>query len=102
MDAQLKKGALEMCVLFIVKQKPAHGYSVMKTVKEYFPDVYEGTIYTVLRRLANDGMLDSLEDKSAGKPRKNYTINEKGILYLNECISQWNDLIDAVKGVGIE
>ena len=57
MDAQFKKGVLEMCILHTLFEKDMYGYEILKIIKTSFPDVYEGTIYTVLRRLAADGHL---------------------------------------------
>lgn len=55
MDAQLKKGALPLCILFIIRQEARYGYEIIGEVRAVFPDVYDGSIYTVLRRLAADG-----------------------------------------------
>jgi len=101
MDTQLKKGALEMCILFIVNKEAVHGYSVMKTVKEHFPTVYDGTIYTILRRLASDGIIETFSSDNQGT-RKYYRITGNGAARLNKMIEQWGSLLSAVKGIGIE
>jgi PadR family transcriptional regulator PadR len=51
MDTQMKKGVLEMCILFKLKEEVLYGYEIMKSVRQIFPDVYEGSTYTILRRL---------------------------------------------------
>ena len=55
MDAQLKKGVLPLCILFAIRREARYGYEIMGEVRAVFPDVYDGSIYTVLRRLAADG-----------------------------------------------
>lgn len=49
MDVQMKKGVLEMCILFQLKDDKMYGYELMKAVWNHFPDVYEGSVYTILR-----------------------------------------------------
>ncbi|MEA1961435.1 MAG: PadR family transcriptional regulator, partial [Bacillota bacterium] len=64
MDAQMKKGVLEMCILFKLKDEPLYGYEIMKSVRQVFPDVYEGSIYTILRRLNATGYTDITHKES--------------------------------------
>ena len=52
MDAQLKKGVLGMCILFQIREGEMYGYEILKRVRERFPDVYEGSVYTWRRRAA--------------------------------------------------
>lgn len=49
MDTQMKKGILEMCILFQLKGNELYGYELMKVVRQHFPDGYEGSVYTILR-----------------------------------------------------
>lgn len=102
MDAQFKKGVLEMCILYTLAKDEMYGYEIMRIVKNYFPDVYDGTIYTVLRRLASDGYLDFyIGETSDGPKRKYYFITENGNIYLNDNIEQWKSLCSIVQSMGI-
>lgn len=102
MDTQFKKGILEMCILFMLKDDALYGYELMKSVRKVFPDVYEGTIYTVLRRL-NSGEYTNVTKKESpsGPARKYYGITEKGKIYLEEMIGEWNELLIRIKAFGI-
>lgn len=51
MDTQLKKGVLEMCVLIRLSRKDMYGYEIMKIIQSVFPEVYDGSIYTILHRI---------------------------------------------------
>ena len=54
MDAQIKKGILEMCLLLKLAKKDYYGYELMKEMNLLFPDVYESTFYAILRRLKKE------------------------------------------------
>jgi len=97
MEAQIKKGVLEMCVLFRISEGEAHGYDVMKHMKRFFPEVGESTFYAILRRLHADGNLTA----TARETRKYYGITDKGREYLRECVACWKRICEAVGGVGI-
>ena len=67
MDAQIKKGVLEMCLLQKLSVQDYYGYHLMREMKVLFPEVNDSTFYAILRRLHKDGsaiVYDS--DKSAG------------------------------------
>ena len=51
MDAQLKKGVLELCLLASVAKEPRYGYDVIRGLREDFPEVDDSAFYAVLRRL---------------------------------------------------
>ena len=55
MDAQMKKGVLELCLLQCLSGEPKYGYDVIQTMRAYFPEVTESTFYAVLRRLHKEG-----------------------------------------------
>ena len=102
MDTQFKKGVLEMCILFMLKDELLYGYELMKSVRKVFPDVYEGTIYTVLRRLNAGGYTDVTKKESpSGPARKYYGITNKGQIYLGEMIEEWQELLNRIKEFGI-
>lgn len=97
MDAQLKKGVLEMCILHLLAGRPLYGYEVMKAVQDAFPDVYDGSIYAVLRRLHADGCTETFTgDVSDGPPRKYYRLTAAGQARLVEAVAEWRQLTLAV------
>ena len=103
MDAQMKKGVLEMCILFKLKGKELYGYEIMKAVRFSFPDVYEGSIYTILRRLNKEGYTEiTIRASDSGPSRKYYNITEAGINYLDEMILEWHLILKGVINFGIE
>jgi PadR family transcriptional regulator PadR len=103
MDTQLKKGVLEMCVLFQLQKQDMYGYEIMRLIKDVFPDVYDGSIYTILRRLNNEWYTETyIKDVPSGGPaRKYYHITETGVEYSNRIIQEWYKLMERVKMLGV-
>lgn len=102
MDAQLKKGILEMCILYSIKNKEMYGYDIMQNMCKYFPDVNESTFYAILRRLNRDGITSTyIGNISNGPPRKYYKITKQGEQYLEKSIRDWKKICIIVKDIGI-
>jgi PadR family transcriptional regulator PadR len=95
--AQMRKGVLEFCILTILQQGDAYTNEILTNLKGAKLLVVEGTIYPLLTRLKNAGLLSyRWEESTSGPPRKYYALTETGILFLKELKSTWKDLIDAV------
>ena len=88
MDAQLKKGVLELCLLQCLSSGPKYGYDVIQTVRECFPDVTESTFYAILRRLAQEGAAD-------------YRLTGEGRTRLAEMTGDWRNLQVIMARLGI-
>ncbi|MDR1736537.1 MAG: PadR family transcriptional regulator [Oscillospiraceae bacterium] len=102
MEAQIKKGVLEMCVLYIISDKETYGYDVMKTMRHHFPEVNESTFYAILRRLHADKSAEiSLGLESNGPTRKYYKITESGREVLRRNIESWKRVSSTVEAIGI-
>ena len=102
MEAQIKKGILEMCVLFIIRDNEMYGYDVMKSIKRHFPEVNESTFYAILRRLNADGSAEiTLGEVSNGPTRKYYKITAKGCEVLNNSIDSWKRIQAIIEEIGI-
>ena len=102
MDGQMKKGILEMCILFQLRNSEMYGYEILKKAKEAFPDVYDGTIYTILRRIHTDEFTETfLGSTSNGPQRKYYRITDIGREYLQKSIDEWREVNIAVEKLGI-
>lgn len=96
--AQMRKGVLEYCILSIIKQKEVYASDIIQQLKGAELIVVEGTLYPLLTRLKNDGLLSyRWEESKSGPPRKYYEITDNGKSFLAELDKGWNDLIEAVK-----
>ncbi len=95
--AQMRKGVLEFCILSVLKDEDAYVAEILDTLKSAKLLVVEGTIYPLLTRLKNAGLLTyRWEESSSGPPRKYYGLTETGTLFLNELHATWNELQNAV------
>jgi PadR family transcriptional regulator PadR len=95
--AQMRKGVLEFCILSVLKDKEAYTSEILDTLKNAKLLVVEGTVYPLLTRLKNDGLLNyRWEESLSGPPRKYYELTEIGQTFLNELNSTWTELSDAV------
>ena len=95
--AQMRKGVLEFCILSVLKDKEAYTSEILDTLKNAKLLVVEGTVYPLLTRLKNDGLLNyRWEESTSGPPRKYYGLTELGKTFLNELIGTWTELSDAV------
>lgn len=98
--AQMRKGVLEYCILSILKDGEAYTSDLLQTLKDAKMVVVEGTVYPLLTRLKNDGLLAyRWEESSSGPPRKYYSLTDTGKLFLNELHGTWTDLVYAVQQV---
>ncbi|MBA0883906.1 MAG: hypothetical protein RLZZ540_1046 [Bacteroidota bacterium] len=95
--AQMRKGVLEFCILSVLKEKDAYTSEILETLKNAKLLVVEGTIYPLLTRLKNDGLLTyRWEESTSGPPRKYYGLTETGQTFLNELNGTWTELSNAV------
>ena len=95
--AQMRKGVLEFCILSVLKNQNAYVAEILKTLKEAKLLVVEGTIYPLLTRLKNAGLLNyRWEESTTGPPRKYYELTESGQLFLIQLTTTWNELHNAV------
>ncbi|MEJ6675310.1 MAG: PadR family transcriptional regulator [Flavobacteriales bacterium] len=98
--AQMRKGVLEYCILSILKNGDAYTSEIISTLKGAEMIVVEGTIYPLLTRLKNAGLLTyRWEESTSGPPRKYYVLTENGALFITELDSTWNNLVNAVHQV---
>ncbi len=77
MDAQLKKGLLEVCVLAALKKEESYGYKIISDVSPYI-EISESTLYPILKRLETTGCLTTRSNEYNGRLRKYYMITERG------------------------
>ena len=95
--AQMRKGVLEFCILKILSTKDKYSFEIIETLKKSKMLVVEGTLYPLLTRLKNGGLLEyRWEESTSGPPRKYYSITEVGRKFLEELHSSWSDLNKSV------
>ena len=95
--AQMRKGVLEFCILQLLKHQEMYPSDIIQALKESKLIVVEGTLYPLLTRLKNAGVLDyRWEESKSGPPRKYYKLTGLGEQFLNELQTTWNELNNAV------
>ena len=95
--AQMRKGVLELCILSILSQGDAYPTEIIDKLKDTKLVVVEGTLYPLLTRLKNTGLLGyRWEESNSGPPRKYYKLTEIGEQYLKELLVSWDELVIAV------
>jgi PadR family transcriptional regulator PadR len=96
--AQMRKGVLEYCILSILAREEAYPSDIIDQMKEAKLIVVEGTLYPLLTRLKNLGLLTyRWEESKSGPPRKYYKLTELGMAFLKELDQTWQELIHAVQ-----
>lgn len=96
---EMLKGTLEGMVLAILATRPAYGYEITAHLREQgFTDLVEGTVYALLVRIEQKGLVDVERVPSEkGPPRKVYTLNAKGREQLDEFWTTWRFLADRIE-----
>ena len=98
--AQMRKGVLELCILSILARGDAYPTEIIEKLRETKLVVVEGTLYPLLTRLKNTGLLGyRWEESTSGPPRKYYKLTPDGEQYLNDLQISWTELVDAVNKI---
>ena len=98
--SQMRKGILEYCTLLILNKKKAYVSDIIQALKEARLIVVEGTLYPLLTRLKNSGLLVySWVESTQGPPRKYYELTPEGRLFLEELEASWNDLNQVINHI---
>ena len=92
MDAQLKRGLLDVSVLTAIKNEDSYGYKIIKDMKPYI-EMSESTLYTILKRLELAGMLTVRTAQHGGRLRKYYRITQTGIDRIEEFKEEWREVM---------
>jgi PadR family transcriptional regulator PadR len=97
-ESQMRKGLLELCILGIIrKEKEAYPSDIAEQLKQAKLVVLEGTLYPLLTRLKNAGMLDyRWEESPSGPPRKYYSLTREGIKFYTQLRNSWEELSTSV------
>ena len=103
-EIQLKKGVLELCVLALLSRQDSYAYYIASRLSDSI-GMGEGTIYPLMRRLQNDGLVATyLVESSSGPSRKYYRLTEAGKLSFSTQTAAWKSFCGAVESIlgGVE
>lgn len=96
-QSQMRKGVLEFCILSVIRQQEAYPSDIIEKMKASKLNVLEGTLYPLLTRLKNAGLLTyRWEESSSGPPRKYFSMTEKGETFYKQLEETWKQMADAV------
>ena len=96
--AQMRKGILEYCILAILSREDSYAPKIIAELKEAEMIVVEGTLYPILTRQKNSGLLTyRWEESPQGPPRKYYTLTDKGRDYLKPLAAAWDDFVGLIQ-----
>ena len=92
MDAQMKRGFLEVCVLASINRQDSYGYQIVKDVPAIL-NLTESTLYPLLKRLEAAGLLPTYSVEHSGRLRKSYRITEAGVRHIDEFLRERDDVV---------
>ena len=93
MDAQLKRGVLDVCVLAAIKNEDSYGYKIIKDLKPIL-ELSESTLYTILKRLEDANMLTTRTAEYEGRLRKYYHITLGGLQRIEDFKNEWKEIME--------
>lgn len=97
---QMRKGILEYCILAILSREDSYAPKIIAELKEAEMIVVEGTLYPILTRQKNAGLLTyRWEESPQGPPRKYYTLTDKGRDYLASLDQAWDELVGQIRTI---
>lgn len=103
-ERQMKKGVLDMLVLKLLESEPKYGYQIIQEMKEKSKEIFllkDGTLYPILYRLEEDGLVVSRWSEPEGKqvPRKYYEITVDGREALSQIQVIWKHISDGIRKI---
>ena len=101
---QMKKGVLDMLVLKLLERGPCYGYQLISELREKSRGIFllkDGTLYPILYRLEDEGLVESRWSEAEGKqvPRKYYAITDAGKTALTDMGNTWQKIVDGINRV---
>ncbi len=96
----MRKGILEYCILSVLSRNSCYASDIIRELKEAEVIVVEGTLYPLLTRQKNAGLLSyRWEESQQGPPRKYYELTEAGLTYLTDLDNSWQELVESVNRI---
>ena len=92
MDAQLKRGILDVCVLAAIENEASYGYQIIKDLRPCV-QLSESTLYTILKRLEMSRMLTVEIAEHGGRMRKYYHITPLGLQRIADFKTEWKEMM---------
>jgi PadR family transcriptional regulator PadR len=97
-QTQMRKGILEYCILSIIARDETYASDIIAELKQAQLLVVEGTLYPLLTRLKNNGLLTyNWVESTSGPPRKYYALSNEGRVVLDQLDKTWQELVFAVQ-----
>ena len=99
MNAQFKKGIVEICILKVISDEEMYGFEIIEKLSKRL-DINENTIYPILRRLTEQGLFTTYTKESQlGAPRKYYQITTEGVEALKVYQQEWTEFLNNVMAI---
>ncbi len=99
MNPQFKKGVLELCVLALLARKDCYGFELVSRVSRSVV-MSEGTVYPLMKRLRDEGLLNTyLKESSEGPPRKYYRLTDNGRAKYASLLAEWRAFTQGVDDI---
>jgi len=98
--SQMRKGLLEYCILSIIHKNEAYASDILDTLKDANLVVVEGTVYPLLTRMKNEGLLSyRWQESTGGPPRKYYALTEDGQQLLAQLDNEWQSICQSISQI---
>ena len=98
--SQMRKGILEYCILAIISRNEVYASDILEILKTAEIVVVEGTVYPLLTRMKNEGLLSyRWQESTGGPPRKYYSLTDDGRTLLNQLSNEWQSICQAVNQI---
>ncbi len=99
MNSQMKRGTLELCALSVVSRGDCYGYELVNRISRCM-EITEGTIYPLMKRLKESGLIDSyIVESTEGPPRKYYKITDDGGVELEKLSQEWFEFAESINAL---
>ncbi len=99
MNSQLKRGTLELCALSVVNRSDCYGYELVNRISKCM-EITEGTVYPLMKRLKDGGLIESyIVESQEGPPRKYYKITKLGHEELERLEKEWFVFVKSISGL---
>ena len=96
MNSQMKRGTLELCALSVMSRGDCYGYELVNRISKCM-EITEGTIYPLMKRLKDSGLIDSyIVESNEGPPRKYYKLTETGAEELRRLSEEWFEFTQSI------
>ena len=100
LKSQMRKGLLEYCILCIISRDEAYASDILETLSEAQLLVVEGTVYPLLTRMKNEGLLSyRWQESTGGPPRKYYALTDEGRQLLSLLDTEWQSICQAINQI---